>query len=338
MRVGRNPYNKKELASSALHRIITAVFIPDLDDPYFKQSLEVLKMSLDSLSKTRHDRALLTVVNNGSCSAVTDYLQQQFVAGVIDQLVHHSTNLGKIDAVVPIAKSCQEPLITITDSDVLFLGGWMQAVETVFAKIPQAGMVSPVPHGTTFANHTVNTLFDAFFQRKLGFRSAANPEAMLKFAESIGQSESMYKNELRLKYQMTVKAKDCTAVVGCGHFVATYRNEVFKNSPNTWSRLAYAPEADRDYLDIPVERSKLWRLATTQNFAYHMGNTPLEWMESELDGIKPTKVDAIAPLPIRRWSLIPFGLKKMVIRLLLSKYFRATWFRFLGLKEGANRY
>ena len=336
MRIGVNPEIDKKIASDAYHRVIIPIYVPHFDD-YFKNGLEVTKLCLESVIKTSHEQCRITVVNNGSCSRVSEYLQELYNSGRIDQLVLQKENLGKVDAMMQIARTASEPLITLSDGDVLFLDGWIQATEKVFESFPEAGMVSPVPHGTTYGQYTTNTLFDAFFKGLLEFRSVSDPGDMLRFAESIGRGDSMYEKDICLKYQLTVNRNDQTAVVGCGHFVATMRREVFEYAPNENSKLAYASDADREYIDIPNEKAGLWRLATTGNYAYHMGNNPQTWMREKFIALRGDGKEKRSIPQARRWNL-PLAFKRFVNRLWLNKYVRPYVFKRLGLKEGAREY
>jgi len=335
MRIGSNPEMDKEIKQEGYHRIIIPVFVPHLEG-YFEKGLEFTQLCIDSVVKTKHSKSLLTVVNNGSCKEVTLYLQRLYDSGGIDQLIHHSKNVGKIDAVIPVAKTCSEKLITISDGDVLFKDGWIQAVEEVFTNFPEAGIVSPVPHGTTYPSYTTNTLFDAFFKRKLKFQSICDPKDMLRFAESIG-SEIMYKKKIRLEHQLTVERNGFSAVVGCGHFISTLRREVFDLAPSPLSRKAYSTQADRDYIDIPNEKARLWRLASVKNYAYHMGNNPQKWMQEEFDNIAGTISETTTIPKSKKWK-INLGFKKFVNRLWLNRVMRPYFFKWLGLKEGLNEY
>ena len=312
------------------------VFIPNLND-YFEHGMQITKLCIESIIKTQHQKSALTIVNNGSCQDVTHYLQQLYLDGKIDQLVHYKENVGKIDAIIPIAREAQEPLITISDGDVLFTKGWIQGVEEVFVNFPEAGMVSPVPHGTVYNTYTVNTLFDGFLKGILVFQSICNPEDMMRFAESIGKAETMYQKQIRLQYQLTVKRKEFSAVVGCGHFVATLRKEVFQYAPQGASKLAYASVADRDYIDFPVEKAKLWRLATVKNYAYHMGNTPTSWMESIFNKLEKSSIKTIE-IPKRNKSKLPLWFKKRVVLVIMSRYCKKYFYKKWGLNKGVNEY
>jgi len=331
MRVGQNPEKDKEIHDDAYHRIIVPIYVPNLEG-YFEKGLEVTKLCLDSLFITKHEKCRVSIVDNGSCKEVREYLQERYRDGNIDQLVQLKQNVGKIDAVIPIAKNAVEALVTISDGDVLFLDGWVQAVESVYVHFPEAGMVSPVPHGTTFANFTVNTLYDAYFKKLLKFQEVCDPEDMLRFAASIGREATMYKKRIRLKYQLTVSRKSNHAVVGCGHFVSTLRKEVFKESPEGPSKLAYATSADRNYIDIPNEKAGLWRLATTGNYAYHIGNQPEGWMQDFFKDTKGT-IKNIQAIPSSKKNSTSFWFKNWVVRIMLSRYCRAWFFKRWGLKE-----
>lgn len=337
MRVGHNPAKDIVIHSHHYHRIIVPVYVPALNG-YYKDAYAITKMCIDSLHNTRHSKSYLTVVNNGSCKEISHYLQECFENGIIDQLIHQRENIGKIDAVIPIARTCDEPLITISDGDVLFKPNWMQAVEDVYNSFPEAGMVSPVPHGTTYSYHTGCTIFDAALQGILKFQSQCNPEDMLLFAKSIDKENTMYKKAIRLKYQLTVTRDEVSAVVGCGHFVSTLRKEVFKKAPESLSKLAYASTADHDYIDIPVGKTGFWRLATIGNYAYHMGNTLEAWMPKHVTASfhsQPALSKVTAPIPVR----VPPVIKKLIVeRFLLSSKIRPLFFKYLGLKEGLNEY
>ena len=336
MRIGSNPEKDKQIEQKGYHRIIIPVYIPNLE-AYFEKGLEFTKLCLESLFKTTHTKSVITIVNNGSCQEITNYLQELYALGKVDQLIHNKNNVGKIDAVIPIARSASEELITIGDGDVLFKDGWIQAVEEVFVNFPEAGMVAPVPNPTFYRVHSENTLFDAFFKGKLRFQSICDKGDLLRFAESIDAVDTMYKKKSRLNSQLTVNRKEFSALVGCGHFVSTLRREVFDYAPAKPSRLAYAAKADKDYIDIPNDKAGLWRLATAENYAYHMGNTPQRWIYDEFDKIKGD-ISETKDIPAStKWN-INLTVKSAFNRLWLNKFTRPFFFKRMGLKEGLKEY
>lgn len=102
---------------------------------------------------------------------------------------------------------------------------------------------------------------------------------MEKFAQSIGWTalEDRFKDVIAcIKNKNGVKA-----VLGCSHFVATYKTEIFENIPKGNS--IYKIEGDSEFLytDLPVLKMDGYRLATYENFTYHLGNKLEPWMSQK---------------------------------------------------------
>ena len=74
MRVGFNPNKDKQInTSDYFHQVIVPVYVPNLEG-YFKDGLTILKYCIESLLKTSHSQTYFTIVNNGSCTEVIEYL------------------------------------------------------------------------------------------------------------------------------------------------------------------------------------------------------------------------------------------------------------------------
>ena len=69
------------------HRVVVVVFIPQLEG-YYSSIFDVLKLCLDSVIATKNSLCEITVVNNGSCKIVTDYLNLMYFDNKIDCLIH----------------------------------------------------------------------------------------------------------------------------------------------------------------------------------------------------------------------------------------------------------
>ena len=181
----------------------------------------------------------------------------------------------------------QFPFITITDADVLFSNGWEKAALDIFNSFPKAGAVCPVPVFRKHLNLTSNIWFKYLFSNKLYFRPVKNPNAMTRFANSIGWSR------LDLKYKdviATLESNDKTiAVLGCSHFVATYKKEVFEYLPNDNSKYLVDGDSEFKYTDEPVLKANGYRLSTYDNYAYHLGNVLEDWMLEEFNKIIDVK-------------------------------------------------
>jgi len=338
MRVGINPEKvNKEISINSYHRVIIPVYIPNLEEDYFKDGLQILKYNIESLLATIHSKTRVSIVNNNCCSEVTVYLEEKYAENFcIDQLLKSKINLGKVNAINAVVKSNLEKLITITDADVLFVQGWQQEVEKVFLEFPNAGMVSPVPSSIGYRGTFLNsTYFYGFLKGAFHFREVKNPEGMLKFEQSIGRK--MYtKNHLE-KYLTLENKNKFNAVVGCGHFVATVKSDIFRNAPNYPSNFKIVGGSENTYIDIPNDKTGYLRLATTKNLAYHLGNKVEEWMTVLFNEMNSNKCEnhfneEVTKMKSKRVSKFGQWIGKMLYFVFIKiKRVRKIYFQLLGL-------
>ena len=335
MRIGNNPEKEQNILEvDAYHRVVIPVYIPNLTEPYFKDGLKILKLCLQSLLKTVHAKTRISIINNNCCIEVSNYLESLYKEhDKVDQLLNSKINLGKVNALYAAIKSNLEPLVTISDSDVMFLPNWQQAVENTMVEFPECGMVSPVPSSIAYRGEYLNsTIYYAFFKGKLNFEEINNPEGLLKFENSIGRK--MY-NETHLKKHLVVSNKKGKAVIGCGHFVATFRAEVFEAAPSENCKFKIVGGSEGKYLDKPNDTSGFLKLATLENHAYHLGNTIESWMNEELGKIENNSgaYHTIDILPKAK----PLGLMSFKIGKLLHKLFfkriKKYYFAYMGVKQ-----
>ena len=282
MRVGFNPNKDKVLPKSDYtHQVIVPVYIPHQND-YFKDSFQILQLCLESLFKTCHAKTYITVVNNGSCVEVVNYLNQLHQEVKIQEVIH-TTAIGKLNAILKGLSGHQFPLITITDADVLFVNHWQKATYEVFEAFPKAGVVSTTPSSKVLKQYTGNVIVSNLFSKKLNFKNVINPNAMMMFAKSIG-NEDFY-NATHLKKVLTITNKNISAVIGAGHFVATYRGSVFDLLNNRYSHFSLGGTSEALFLDKPVNDLGYWRLSTNDNYTYHMGNVKENWMQTIFESL-----------------------------------------------------
>jgi len=279
MRKGTNPIrNIKHKIKDYNHRIIIPVYIPDKDE-YFKDTFKILRVCIASLLATISNKSAITIVNNGSCDEVVDYLNQLFKNNKIQDLIH-TENIGKINSILRAVKSTSEPYITITDADILFQNKWLSKTIEVFNNHSKAGVVGVIPQFKMYEYLGYNVIADNFFNSKIKFTKVKHPEGLKSFYKSIGWDNSYNKNYL--KYNLTITYNNCTALIGNGHCVATYKRTVF-NKDLKYSEYILGGGSERVYLDEPCVKKGLWRLTTNGNFAYHMGNVLEPWMEEEVE-------------------------------------------------------
>ncbi len=331
MRVGFNPHKDQiQQSKDYFHQVILPVYIPSFEG-YFKDSLEILKYCMDSLLLTVHSKTYITIVNNGSCEVIVAYLNELLAAQKINELLH-TTNIGKMNAVLKGLSGNDFPLVTIADSDVLFLPGWQKASYAVFENFPKAGAVCPTPSSRSYKTYTSNILWDYFWSGKLKFTEVINPEGLKAFAHSVG-NEDFY-NEYQLQKYLTITENNCRAVVGAGHFLATYRQEIFEKGLPRYTRYRLGGTSERDILDIPVVKSGYYRLATEDNFAYHLGNITEPWMGDVLEQLKNTPVAEVKQpdLKIIKATEIGYLIKiRLFARIVFHKSILPLFFRCKGL-------
>ena len=286
MRVGINPAKEAgRLEGYGLHRVIVPVYIPN-SDGYFRQSLEILKLSLESLYLTASGKAAITVISNGCSPEVVEELNRMSLSGWFDQLILNRKNRGKVDAILSVARGSFEGLTTISDCDVLFKPEWLEAVTEIFRVFPESGLVAPVPSPGSHWYHASATLLGGLFRRELRLEKVVSDEEMDQFARSISRPD-LYQNEYRAA-QVILKRGNINACVGCGHFVFTMRKETLKDAPH-YPSLDAVGNSEMLWFDLPNDKRGYWRLATARAYAYHMGNSLEPWMFRELEEIRKNR-------------------------------------------------
>ena len=275
MRLGFNPQKDKvQEASDYWHQVIIPVYIPN-QQGYFEDSFAILKLCLESLFSTIHKKTYVTIVNNGSDAVISEYLDLLFKEHKIQELIH-TDNIGKLNAILKGLVGNAMELVTISDSDVLFLPNWQKETVKVFKEVSKAGVVGIVPQFKTYESNCGNVLFDSLFNSKLQFVPVKNKEALIRFYDSLGWDRNY--NPDYLAYNLALEINpELSVLIGSGHFVATYKKDIFES---VVTYIGYKMGGDSEgYLDkLPLEKD-YWRVTTLDNYAYHLGNTLEDWMQ-----------------------------------------------------------
>lgn len=335
MRVGFNPNKDKVLPKSDFtHQVIVPVYIPHQND-YFKDSFQILQFCLESLMKTSHKNTYITVVNNGSCVEVVDYLNQLQQEGKLHEVIH-TTAIGKLNAILKGITGHQFQLITISDADVLFLNNWQKATYDVFEAFPKAGAVSTTPSSKVLKQYTDSVLVSNFFSKKLKFTNVVNPDALAMFAKSIGNKD--FYNAIHLKKYLTFTEGKVSAVIGASHFVTTYKGSVFDLLKNRHSMFALGTTSEALFLDKPVNDLGYWRLSTCENYTYHMGNTSENWMDTVFGSINDNdSFEEFNVSSVSKPTILGVYLKGIFFKLLLFKPFWKLFLQYKGLSSQESK-
>jgi len=317
MRIGENPQKGESFIDlETNHRIIMVVFVPELTG-YYQDMFEVIKVSINSLIKTIPKTSAITVVDNGSCKEVVSYLSKLFNDNLIDSLLLLKTNIGKIDALMAGARGAREPIITLTDCDILFKTNWVDETIKIFNSFKNVGSVSPIPTRTAVRYFTFSTQ-ESVLRRKLNLKFESIPENLKAyniFLESINWDKENDENKLwPIIYKNNVKA-----VIGSDHQVVTLRRDILFNcTPSKPSFTKVGKESEREYVDLAIDLSGGLRLSTYHFYAFHMGNKLEDWMINEYDVLEKKsekiEVNLFPKLKYREANDFWYKLKKRILK------------------------
>ena len=333
MRRGLNPNKDKLLETSEFfHQVVIPLYIPNQKN-YFRESLDIFKRSLESLFKTCHSQTFFTIVNNGSSDEVKIYLEELFSDGKIQEVIH-TTGIGKLNSIIKGISGHQFPYITIADADVLFLNGWQKSTYQVFVNFPKSGVVGLTPQFKQFEHKCGHPLFENLFSEKMKFTDVQDEFALKHFYRSLGWKDDY--NPDFLKKNLTISSGNCRAIIGNGHYVATYKGGLFTDIPKYFNvKMGSGSEGFLD--NIPLLYG-MWRLTTEKNYAYHMGNILEGWMEEEILNLRLEKISEVESPEFPNHGRLKkiSGLENFIINKAFMKIFkiplmRKMFYRYKGL-------
>ena len=340
MRVGSNPNRDKKVdLDTYFHQVIVPVYIPDLLG-YYSQSFEVFKVSIQSLIKTSHSQTYISVIANGSCKEVNDYIINLYKLSQIQEYTI-TQSIGKVNSVLKGLSGMNLPLVTISDADVLFLNGWQEATYEVFEVFLKVGFVSTTPSSRSLRYCTSNIMVDNLFNKNLKFTKVKNPQAQIDFAKSIGNID--FYNKFHLEKYLTLESKTkVKCVIGGGHFVGTYRREIFNKIEQNYSHFALGGNSVGQFLDEPIIKHGYYRVSTEQNFTYHLGNTILK---KYIDIFNAVNFECKKDLPnfkglLKRKTSKNYAIKEFLFNKIFNiKFFWQLFLKCKGLSdEAASKY
>ena len=284
MRVGNNPQKKDfRVDMKSNHRIVMVIFIPELTG-YYLSMLEVVKLSIDSLIKTIPITSKITLVDNGSCKEVQDYLNGLFTEKKIDSLQLLVENIGKIDALIGAARASREPIITLTDCDIFFKQDWVYETVRVFNAFENVSSVSPIPVRGGLNYYTYSTKY-SILKKKIDLKFEpikSNFREFNLFLKSINWGGEIEDD----KPWPIVESNNVKAIVGSDHQIVTVRRDVlFNNSPKEPSLIKVGSESEQNYVDFAIDSSGGLRLATYNFYSLHLGNVLEDWMLEMRDSL-----------------------------------------------------
>jgi hypothetical protein len=271
MRAGQNPAKfVEEVARPSKVTVVIVSYIPFLAG-YFADSLDVLRLCLDSLRRNTDGVFDLLVFDNGSAPEVVASLSELQRAGVIDYLLLSSKNLGKGGAWDIALPAAPGEIVAYADGDVYFQRGWLPGALTILESFPRVGMVSSRPMRTDPAL-TTGTLRWAEGDSEVTVErgSYISWETFREHDVNLGQAEDEVRRRYSESQDIRLRYRGAEALAGAVHWQFVARKEVLTHVlPLALGR----PMGQVRRLDARLNEAGFLRLMTTEAWVRHMGNS-----------------------------------------------------------------
>jgi glycosyltransferase involved in cell wall biosynthesis len=282
MRKGQNP--AKFVKDVKRPERITAAllnYIPFLSG-FYAETLDVLRVSLDSMRREAGLPFDLMVFDNGSCPEARDFLVQEKEAGRIQYLILSEKNMGKGGAWNVMLAGAPGEIIAYTDSDVLFSPDWLKRSVEILENFPRVGMVTARPFRTPPELYS-STLEWARQEAALEQGQFIPWEIFLEFNLSLGQTEEENRKVYAETSDWRLTHKGVTALAGASHWQFTaYKSTLQQFLPFDMDK----PMGQVRQLDQRMNDAGLLRLMVPDPLAMNLSNT-LGYLRGELKGGVP---------------------------------------------------
>jgi glycosyltransferase involved in cell wall biosynthesis len=269
MRKGQNPAKfVKEVAKPERITVAVLTYIPFLSG-FYAETLEVLKVSLESLRNAPGLPFDLLVFDNGSCPEARDYLIAEKEAGRIQYLMLSEKNLGKGGAWNIMLTGAPGEIIAYADSDILYYPGWLARSMELLETFPKVGMVTARPFRTNPEYHTSTRAWAA--QNATLEEGQLIPwETFWEFNRSLGQDEAENRKIYSETRDWQIRYQGQIALIGASHwqFVA-YKSRLAEFLPFEMDK----PMGQVKQLDQRMNAAGYLRLMVSDPLVMNLSNT-----------------------------------------------------------------
>ncbi len=277
MRKGQNPAKfVKDVARPERVTVALLNYIPFLSG-FYAETLDVLKVSLESMRKDAGLPFDLMVFDNGSCEEVREFLVNEKEEGRIQYLILSEKNMGKGGAWNVMLTGAPGEIIAYTDADVLFSPKWLSRSVELLETFPNVGMVTARPFRTP-PEFYEGTLKWAKANATLDEGQFIAWQTFLEFNLSLGQTEEENKKVYAETKDWRIQYKGVTAIAGASHWQFTsYKSTLQQFLPFDMDK----PMGQVRQLDKRMNDAGLLRLMVSDPLAMNMSNT-LGYLRGEL--------------------------------------------------------
>jgi len=343
MRKGQNPAKfVKDVARPERITVALLNYIPFLSG-FYAETLDVLKVSLESMRKDAGLPFDLMVFDNGSCAEARNFLVKEKEEGRIQYLILAEKNMGKGGAWNVMLAGAPGEIIAYTDADVLFSPNWLSHSVEILETFPNVGMVTARPFRTP-PEFYESTLKWAKENAKLEEGQFIPWETFLEFNLSLGQTEEENKKvyaesrdwritmslrggrssrrsnlplneETASQSALAVTSDEIVAFAGASHWQFTaYKSTLQQFLPLDMDK----PMGQVRQLDKRMNDAGLLRLMVSDPLAMNMSNT-LGYLRGELKQAAGRKKRVSVGKRI-----LEVGLVKKILLAIYNKIF--TWY------------
>jgi glycosyltransferase involved in cell wall biosynthesis len=270
MRIGQNPAKRVEsIPQPEKVTVAIVTFIPTLGG-YYAQSLDVLKVCLNSIWKNTKTPFDLLVFDNASCNEVRVYLDDVHRKGKIQYLVLSDKNIGKAGAWNFIFGAAPGKYIAYADSDVYHYPGWLAPQIKILETIPDTGMVTGMPMWTPeeFSTATV-TWAENHPDVVLERGKYLSWEEYWQHSRSLGAQEEKARAHFDTTENLVINYHGSRYYIGAAHFQFVAPKKVLERLLPIPSK---RPMGQVRLLDIALNKQGFLRFCTPDLWVRHLGN------------------------------------------------------------------
>jgi hypothetical protein len=275
-RKAKTDYQPEEVTVAML------TYIPSLKG-YFRDRLDVLKLSISSLVTHTEIPFDFLVFDNGSCPEVIQYLQDLNEKGIIVYLLLSSRNIGVEGGVRILSQATIGKYFAYSNDDVYYYPGWLKAHLRILETYPTVGMVSGSPVG--FASEHAKQSMTTFIENSPTGLEISERDRVedweVDWAKSTGRDVDEHLKTVENMPHIMLNYRGVEAISSATHFQFVSPKEVIPATfPDPWHKNLMGGMVE---MDKRVDEMGLLRLSTPDRVTRHIGNAISPEFQQEVE-------------------------------------------------------